>query len=199
MSIEDARKQRFYKSGIVDYILKPFTEEDLIKRVKIMLKRTKKKKIIRGKLMLNDFIKRIKSKSKARILGDVIANMLILQTLKKDFTPSQEMIKNTLLKFQELKNAESLYSFLPEEERKLVENKVSKGFNDLIRKELIERFKVMVGSSTLYSILLRWEKRDIVESDTDYRGKLYKITKRGCNGRKLLWEYFLQMHRNRCP
>lgn len=195
MSIEESRKQNFYKSGISDYILKPFTGEDLVKRIRKILKKTKKKKIIRGKLTIKDFIKRMKTKSEERLLSDVVINMLILQTLKKDFTPSQDIIKNTLVKLQELKNADSLYSFLPEEEQKLIKN-ADKNFNGLMRAELAKRFKVLVGSSTLYATLLRWEKRGIVESDTDYRGKLYKITKRGCNGRKLLLEYFLQIHKS---
>ncbi len=191
MSIEESRKQNFYKDGIVDYISKPFTDDDLVKRVKKILTKLRKKKIIKGKLTLKDFIKKMKTKNEARMLSDVIINMLVLQILKRDYTPSQEIIRTVLVKLQDLTDSESLYSFLPEEEQKLVNT--GKESDGMIKKELAKRFRVMIGSSTLYATLLSWEKRGIVESDTDYRGKLYKITKRGCNGRKLLLEYFLQV------
>jgi len=196
MSIEESRKQSFYKSGIADYILKPFTDEDLVKRVKRIITKPRKKRIIKGKLTIKDFVKRMRTKNEARLMSDVITNLIVLQTLKKDYAPSQDIIKNTLVKLQELKGKEALYSFLTEEEQKLIDNNANKKLNDSIKEELAKRFRVMVGSSTLYATLLRWEKRGIVDSDTDYRGKLYKITKRGCNGRKLLLEYFLEMHKN---
>lgn len=192
MSIEESRKQNFYKDGVADYISKPFTDDDLVKRVKKILTKSKKKETIKGKITLKDFIKRMDSKSKERILGDVILNMLLLQTLKKDYSPSQDVIKNTLIKLQELTKTDSLYNFLPQEEQELIKNKENKELNNLVKKELADRFKVMVGSSALYAMLLSWERRKIVESDADYRGKLYRITKRGCHGRKLLFEYFLQ-------
>lgn len=191
MSIEESRKQNFYKNGIADYILKPFTDDDLVKRVKKVLAKLKKKEITRGKLTLKDFIKKMKTKNEAKVLSDLIINMLVLQVLKKDYTPSQDIIKTGLVNIQDLIDSESLYSFLPEEEQKLIA--ISKESDNMIKKELVKRFRVMVGSSTLYATLLSWEKRGIVESDTDYRGKLYKITKRGCNGRRLLLEYFLQV------
>lgn len=191
MSIEESRKQNFYKNGIADYILKPFTDDDLVKRVKKVLAKPKKKEITRGKLTLKDFIKKMKTKNEAKVLSDLIINMLVLQVLKKDYTPSQDIIKTGLVNIQDLIDSESLYSFLPEEEQKLIA--ISKESDNMIKKELVKRFRVMVGSSTLYATLLSWEKRGIVESDTDYRGKLYKITKRGCNGRRLLLEYFLQV------
>lgn len=191
MSIEESRKQNFYKNGIADYILKPFTDDDLVKRVKKVLAKPRKKEIIKGKLTLKDFIKKMKTKNEARVLTDLIINMLVLQTLKKDYVPSQEIIKIVLVNLQDLTDSESLYSFLPEEEQKLIA--ISKESDEMIKKELAKRFRVMVGSSTLYATLLNWEKRGIVESDADYRGKLYKITKRGCNGRKLLLEHFLQI------
>ncbi len=194
MSIEESRKRNFYKSGIADYILKPFITEDFIKRIKKILTKPIKGKKVKGKLIIKDFIKRTKTKNEARLLSEVITNMLILQTLKMDYTPVQNILRKTLVKIKKLINTESVCSFLTEKERNLI--KIDENLNDSTKKELANRFKVMVGSSGLYNIFLNWEKRGIIESDTDYRGKLHKITKRGCNGRKLLLEYLLQKHKN---
>lgn len=191
LPVLDKKIREMYKRGIAGYIMKPFTEQELVGKIK---KLTKEKK----KPTAKDFIKRIElKKDKAKILSEVISDLVIFQTIKeKDFSNTRELIKKVLPKLKALAGHDSIYSFLPADELKLIENKINdkQELFPTIQKELLSRFSILGGSLSLYSTLSRWKQMGLVKSTIIGKTKLYALTKKGIKMRQTLLNYFIKLH-----
>lgn len=188
--ILEEKKREMYKRGVVDYIMKPFTDEELLRKIKEMMAEKVGKK--RG-LTIKDFILRIEYKDNIKILSEIIVNILLLETLKNnDFIANQDIIKQILSKLQILASSDLNKSLLSEYKIKVIKRKET---DNLIKKELISKFKVLVNPNSLSRTFLRFEKEGLIEIKMINRNKTYKLTNKGSNGINLLLEHFLKLYK----
>ncbi|MBU2639311.1 MAG: response regulator [Nanoarchaeota archaeon] len=183
--VSQQKKQELYKKGAVGYITKPFTSEELIKKVK---------KIIREEpldankeITINDFIKKIEHKDDIKILSEIIVNLITLKAIKKDsFESGQDIIKKVVSKLEIIITSDSLEDFLLNltngvRYKKLVQER--------IKKELTSKFKTLIVSSSLYDILSSWERYGLLKSKGFGKNKLYKLTNKSYDAEKLLVDH----------
>ena len=189
--ILEEKKQEMYKRGIVDYIMKPFTDEELLEKIKeMMVEKAEKRK---RTLTIKDFIPRIEYKDNIKILSEIIVNILLLQTIKNnDYIRNQDIIKQILSKLQTLASSDLNKSLLFQYKIKVIKRKET---DNMIKKELISKFKVLVNPNSLSRTFFRFEKEGLVKSKIINRNKTYKLTKKGNNGINLLLEHFLKLYK----
>lgn len=191
----EEKRQEFMKSGVVDYIMKPFSAEELSRRTKKIFRQISKKKAVKKELTMGDFVKRIELKSRVKALAELITSIVVLQTVKNSYLPSQDIIKQALSGLEHATKPGSIYNFLPYDMFRSIENKIDEKNKSELVKELGSRFRILVGSAQLYNMLLQWEKIGLIESKQDGKSKSYKLTKKGVDGKDLLLKYFLNLHK----
>ena len=187
--ILEEKKQEMYKRGIVDYIMKPFTDEELLEKIKEMMAEKPEKRT----LTIKDFIPRIEYKDNIKILSEIIVNILLLQTIKNnDFITNQDIIKQILSKLQILASSDLNKSLLSQYKLKVIKRKET---DNMVKKELIFKFKVLVSPNSLSRTFFRFEKEGLIKSKIINRNKTYKLTNKGNRGINLLLEHFLKLYK----
>lgn len=191
LPIPEEKIKEMYKQGASGYIMKPFTPEELLGKIKKIV--AKPQSIKRKKLSLDNFVTKIESKKKTKILSEIITNILILQTIKnKKEIYCQEIIEKVLSELNVLAGSSLINEFLSPDRFRFPKEPY-KNLDNQIKKELISRFNIFVGSNVLYLLLSKWEKIGIVESKMVKRKKLYILTDKGGQGIKLLSNYFIKI------
>ena len=183
--VSQQKKQELYRRGAIGYITKPFTSQELIKKVKKLIR--EKPMDISKEISINNFVKKIESKDDIKILSEIIIYLIILKTIKKDsFETGQEIIKKVISKLETITNFDSINDLL----FKLTNGiEYKKSVYEPLRKELISKFKILIVSSSLYDTLSLWERYGLLKSEGYGKNRSYKLTNKSDDAKKILIDY----------
>ena len=153
------KKRQMYNAGVASYIMKPFTEADLVSKVKKLTEAER--------LGAEEFIRRITGKKKSGAIADIIINSVVLQTIEElDGATAHDIMKAVIMK---LKGLLASPAFLPQRGR----------LRSTVLKLIDSKYSAFVGSRSLYSLLSRFEKYKFVDIKTVGGSRFYELTERG--------------------
>jgi CheY-like chemotaxis protein len=190
--VTEEKKEEMYKQGIFTYIMKPFTENELLQKLGEIQQHKEEKD-----MTPEDIVIAIqKHEDYTKIVTELILDIIILQTLEDDplcntMDITQELISQ-ISSIEKYGFASSFFS----NHHSLFQQKTAKKNLHKIINALLVKSQYYVGSFTLYPLLAKWEKYKFVQANTCGKTKLYEITKKGNQLKSTLLAAFVEMHKN---
>lgn len=196
LPISKGKIREMRKRGVSDYIMKPFTADELIGKVKRFTAKVREHKV--EPVSINSFITRIDHKKRIKVLAEALTHLLVLQTIKSKTNYCQDIIDTSIAELRNLVGPELIEQFLSNGRFRAQDSEGYEKLAEQLRKELLSRHDIFIGSNVLYSCLAKWEKHGIVESEKVKRKKSYSLTDKGEEGMTLLSDYFLVSLKAEC-
>ena len=186
----EEKKEDMYKHGIVTYIMKPFTEDELSQTLGEIQQQKEEKD-----MTSEDFVITIQKQEKpTKIVAELILDIIILQTLEDHpLLSTMDMTREIISQIESIKK-NGFNSSIFSDYHSLLQQKVTKKNLARIIDALLVQSQHYVGSFTLYPLLTKWELYKFVQANVCGKTKLYEITKKGKQLKRQLLAAFVEMH-----
>ena len=188
--ITEEKKEEMYKHGIVTYIMKPFTEDELLQKLGEIQQQKEEKDITP-----EDFVINIqKQGEQTKVITELILDIIILRTLEDHpLLNTMDMTREIIFQIESIKKYGFASSFFSDYYSLLQQKAAKKNLAKIIDVLLVQS-QHYVGSFTLYNLLTKWELYKFVQANVCGKTKLYEITKKGKQLKRALLTAFVEMY-----